>query len=245
MLDDWDYSKRAKTYDERSDYSKKAINELFEKINCNKGKKVADIGAGTGKLTKILLEMSLEVIAIEPNSNMLEYGKKNTKNFDVTWLQRNAEKMDLNDNSYHAVFFGSSFNVVDTEKALKETHRILKPKGWFVCMWNHRDISNPLQKKIEDTIKLFIPNYKYGKRRQNPENIIINNNLFSNVGFIENNFIERMNKLRIINAWKSHQTLYKQSNGKFDIIIDAISKLLNDKIYNVPYSTKIWYAQKN
>ena len=42
------------------------------------------------------------------------------------------------------------------------------PNGWFACMWNHRDVEDPIQKNIENIITSFIPNYDYGLRRQDP-----------------------------------------------------------------------------
>ena len=55
--------------------------------------------------------------------------------------------------SYHMTTFGSSFNVCDRQKALIESKRILVHRGWFACMWNHRDLEDPLQKEIESIIK--------------------------------------------------------------------------------------------
>ena len=72
MKTEWDYSERAKTYDKRADYNKDAIKYLFDQIQLFPEQRVADIGAGTGKLTKFLLENGLNVDAIEPNNNMRE-----------------------------------------------------------------------------------------------------------------------------------------------------------------------------
>ena len=52
-----------------------------------------------------------------------------------------------------------------------------------------------------------------------------------------------MQKDDIIDAWKSHATLYRQANGKFDQIIRSISKELILDTYLVPYITRIWFAQ--
>ena len=47
----WDYSKRAKTFDKRANYDVDAINCMLQDMGCVSHKPVADIGAGTGKLT--------------------------------------------------------------------------------------------------------------------------------------------------------------------------------------------------
>ena len=46
----------------------------------------------------------------------------------------------------------------------------------------------------------------------------------------------------IIDAWKSHDTLFRQSDGKFNNIIEEISNLMTAKEYNVPYFTRIWFS---
>ena len=72
----WDYTALAHHYDLRADYSKLLIKKILKKNNCKKNYPVADIGAGTGKLTKLLSENNLIVSAIEPNKNMRFYGQK-------------------------------------------------------------------------------------------------------------------------------------------------------------------------
>ena len=72
----WNYSKLAKYYDLRADYSEKLINRILKKINCKQNYPVADIGAGTAKLTKLLCKENLIVSAVEPNRNMRFHGEK-------------------------------------------------------------------------------------------------------------------------------------------------------------------------
>ena len=55
--------------------------------------------------------------------------------------------------SYHMTTFGSSFNVCDRQKALLESKRILVKEGWFACMWNHRDLEDPITKRNRDNYK--------------------------------------------------------------------------------------------
>ncbi len=243
MKTNWDYSERAHTYDNRADYGFKAISNLLNKINCLPTKVVADIGAGTGKLTKHIIKTGVKVKAVEPNNNMSSYGKKNIVSDKVDWIKGTGEKTNLSDNSVHAVLFGSSFNVVDQMLALQETKRILKKGGFFACMWNHRDTDNPIQKKIENIIKLNIPNYSYGLRREDPSKIINKSGFFGKVSKINESFEVEMKRETIIKAWKSHDTLYRQSGNKFDKIINEISEVIQNDSYMVPYSTNIWFAK--
>ena len=243
MKTEWDYSDRASTYDKRADYSKNAIEKLITATRTSPGKYVADIGAGTGKLTKLLIGYSLKIHAVEPNDSMRMYGQKNTADTDVIWSEGVGEETKLSDSTFHAAFFGSSFNVLNQQKTLREVARILTQDGWFACMWNHRDIEDPLQKEIEGIIHKFIPNFDYGNRRQDPSSVINQSDFFGVVEKIEEDFTVQMTRSDILDAWKSHDTLFRQSNGRFDEVIKAIASILIKDSYEVPYSTRIWFSQ--
>ncbi|MEE2745408.1 MAG: class I SAM-dependent methyltransferase [Pseudomonadota bacterium] len=243
MKTEWDYSERAANYDKRADYSEEALSELIKKLKLSETQRVADIGAGTGKLTKKLLDFGLVVDAIEPNDSMRFLGQKNTVGRNVNWIEAVAENTGLQRAEYHGVFFGSSFNVVDQTSTLKEVARLLVSNGWFACLWNHRDLKDPVQKNIEKIICRYIPNYQYGSRREDPSEIIVRSGLFGKIDKIEKKFIMPMKKPDIVAAWKSHETLSRQAGEKFDQIIEEISYNLTLEKYNVPYYTRIWFSR--
>jgi len=245
----WDYTELATYYDKRADYSPDAIERLLKTIGCTPSKLVADIGAGTGKLTKELLKQGLTVSSVEPNDAMRTIGIQHTKDKSVTWSDGTGEATGLPTSSVYAAFFGSSFNVVDQRLALTEVSRILVPSGWFACMWNHRDLDDRIQQQIECIIKSSIPTYSYGSRREDPTNIINASGHFSNTESIEGSFVWKMPKSDVVAAWKSHATLKRQagSDGVFTGIIEEIASYLDKgpEIIDVPYTTRIYFAQKN
>lgn len=244
----WDYTEHASHYDKRADYSSDAIKNLLDAIGCASSRPVADIGAGTGKLTKELLKHGLTVSSVEPNDAMRTIGIQNTKGKSTTWSVGIGEATGLPTSSFYAVFFGSSFNVVDQSLALSEVSRILVPNGWFACMWNHRDLDDPIQQRMESIIKSSIPTYSYGSRREDPTNIINTSGHFSATKSIEGSFVSKMPKSDVIVAWKSHATLKRQagSNSVFNGIIKEIASYLDElpEIIDVPYTTRIYFAQK-
>src|ERR1700678_65140 len=108
----WDYTDHASHYDKRADYSQDAIDNLLKTIGCTPARPVAEVGAGTGKLTKELLQRGLKVSSVEPNDAMRTIGIENTKGKSVTWSVGTGEATRLPANTFHAVFFGTSFKVV-------------------------------------------------------------------------------------------------------------------------------------
>lgn len=245
----WDYTDLAQHYDLRADYSKLLIKKILRKIKCQKNYPVADVGAGTAKLTKLLCENNLIVNAIEPNKSMRFYGEKNTKNFaNVNWTTGTGEKSTLKSNSIYCVFFGSSFNTLNYKKAFKELKRVTIKNGFFCCMWNHRNLKNFHQKEIEKIIKSHLPHYSYGDRRYDYKKMLSKEKSLSNVEKITQSFLVKINKKDFIKAWKSHGTLRRncQNSDQFNKIIRSITNyvnsLRNDYVV-VPYDNVAYVAR--
>ena len=245
----WDYTKLAKHYDLRADYSEKLINKILKNINCKPNYPVADIGAGTGKLTKLLCKNNLIVSAVEPNKNMSFYGRKNTKLYrNVNWSAGTGEETGLKSNSIYSVFFGSSFNTVNYKKTFKEIKRVLIDNGFFCCMWNHRYLNNIHQKEIEKIIKLNISNYQYGDRRIDYTKLLKKENSLKGVRKISQRFSVKIKKIDFINAWKSHGTLLRncKNRDQFNRIIKSITiyvEALKKNYVDVPYDNVAYVAQ--
>jgi len=243
MKTNWDYSDRARTYDKRADYSESAVSAAISHTGLTEDAEVADIGAGTGKLTKILQRHFSKVFAVEPNDNMRSHGENNVKSGRVFWSEGSAESTGIDSERISAVYFGSSFNVVNYDLTFSEMRRITKSEGWFTCMWNHRDTHDEIQFEIEKIIRTNIPSFDYGARRESPVKLLDNSGFFKEVTFFEDRFEVFMNKSDVIAAWESHDTLYRQSDGRFNEIIQAIARLIPDSGINVPYFTRIWVTQ--
>lgn len=247
MKTNWDYTNLADSYLKRPNYSEQAINDMIKFMKLPLGAKVCDIGAGVAHLTLILLRLGFNVVAIEPNDAMRKNGIERTKTFkNIIWDEGTGEDTKQSDHIFDMVTFGSSFNVTDRLMALNESVRILKPKGWFACMWNHRDVNDPIQQKIESIIKSNIIDYSYGTRREDQTDIINSTSLFGTVKKIEGKVNHLQTLPECIEAWKSHATLERQAKDKFHLIILQIEDYLNSlnaKTITVPYTTRIWIAQ--
>ncbi|MDD5146003.1 MAG: class I SAM-dependent methyltransferase [Candidatus Pacebacteria bacterium] len=252
---EWDYSNQAQYYSYRPNYDGSAINQLCMHVGAKKSVSdyvVADIGAGTGNLTIMLLERGLKCIAVEPNKSMREIGIKRTKGQDVEWKKGSGESSTLDNNSVDWFVMGSSFNTTNRSLTLKEAYRVLKAGGYFSCMWNHRDIENdPVQKKIEDIIVSFVPNYQRGVRREGQADIILSSGLFNDVNYIEKDQKVVRTIDEYIKAWMSVKNKYwdfgtEDGRSLFKKIADKIIKEFGAiKSFNLVYTTRIWTAKVN
>lgn len=248
MKTGWDYSNLAEAYLKRPDYSRQAIEQMLAAMHLPAGALVCDVGAGVAHLTLELAAQGFDVVAVEPNDKMRQLGQVRTAGMEhVRWHVGTGEATGQADRTFDLVSFGSSFNVCDRALALQESHRILTDQGWFACMWNHRDLKDPLQAAIEATIRQHLPHYGYGSRREDQTQIIQDSGLFGAIQFVSGRVHHRQSKQDCITAWRSHATLLRQAGDRFEDIIAAIEALLDQQAQaeiEIPYVTRIWFCQK-
>jgi ubiquinone/menaquinone biosynthesis C-methylase UbiE len=247
MKTQWDFTALADAYSKRADYADAAIDAMLAVMGAQKGDKICDVGAGLAHLTLMLAARGMDVTAVEPNDAMRANGIKRTKELtNVRWHEGTGEQTGQPSQSFDIVTFGSSFNACDRPAALKETGRILKPRGWFVCLWNHRQLDDPIQMQIEAIIKDRVRNYDYGARREDQTVIINASGLFSKVVHLDSRVVHEQTIEDCVEAWRSHSTLQRQARAAFGDVVASIEEyLLSLKTPNiqVPYATKIWVAQ--
>jgi len=243
----WDYSALARPYLKRPDYSEAGLDAMLAITKVQNNFPVCDVGAGLGHLAIPLSKRNMDIIAVEPNEEMRKLGADRTRRIEnISWRQGTGETTGFPSDSFALVTFGSSFNVTNRDVALVETHRILRKAAWFACMWNHRDLNDPLQRDVEAVIKRFIPDYDYGTRREDQTPTIEKSGLFSTPFQIEAPVLHQISTTDWIEAWRSHATLERQSKGKMTEIVAAIEGLLigyGGSEITVPYKTRMWIAQ--
>jgi len=115
-------------------------NEVIDLIKslCNKPDIIVDIGAGTGKLTRLLGPIGArEIIAIEPVSAMRE----NLKNIPIITkiIDGTAEHIPFEDHTIDMIICGQSFHWFANHRTLAEFNRVLKSNGLVVLVWNLAD----------------------------------------------------------------------------------------------------------
>lgn len=247
MKTEWDYTNLADAYLKRPDYAQEAIDRMISIAGVKSGDEVCDVGAGVAHLTLMLAAKGLEVSAVEPNDAMRENGIKRTEGFsNVKWYEGVGEHTGRPEHTFRLVTFGSSFNVTDRQQSLKEAHRILMADGWFACMWNHRELNDPIQHEIESIIKQHIPDYSYGTRREDQTELIRDSGCFEDIQAFSNKVTHIAKVEDVIEAWRSHGTLERQAGEAFSAIIDDVEKYvrgLGKKEIQIPYVTRVWMAR--
>jgi len=98
---------------------------------------VLDLGAGTGKLTSRLVERGLDVVAVDPITELLDVLRTTLP--DTPGLLGTAEHIPLPDNSIDAVLVAQAWHWFDPDRAAAEIARVLRPGGRLGLLWNVRD----------------------------------------------------------------------------------------------------------
>ncbi len=123
----------------RPDYPQEVTTWLERKLDLGPGKTALDLGAGTGKFTRRLLETGATVIAVEPIAAMR--AQLNAVLPQIEVREGSAEALPLADATVDAIVCAQAFHWFATPAALKEMHRVLKPGGALGLIWNIRDES--------------------------------------------------------------------------------------------------------
>ncbi|MCP1184426.1 class I SAM-dependent methyltransferase [Paenibacillus sp. 1781tsa1] len=123
----------------RPSYPKEAIDHLYDVVGLDANSNIADIGSGTGIISKLLLERGSYVITVEPNQAMREAAEQTLKsNPQFQSIAGSAESTGLPDQSVDFIVCAQAFHWFDRSAAQIEFRRILRPGGRVILIWNSR-----------------------------------------------------------------------------------------------------------
>lgn len=218
-----DYTIAAPHYHSRADYSEAAIGRAMELLGLKTRDAVADVGAGTGKLTAMLGRCGLRVEAVEPCAAMRERGLDATCGMPVEWHEARAETLPFEDQSLRAVFYGACWHEVDQELALAEAERVA---DGICCLYNIRDTNDPLQAELAAIIRSEVPGYGPPSEP-----------CLAGAERIEEEFCQIVDRETYLDAYRSWPGL---PSGMIDRLAEALDDL---EEVEVPYTTVAWISR--
>lgn len=153
------FTGRAEIYKKhRPGYPKEFIDYMAKYSSLGSQSVVADIGSGTGILSRQLLERGYRVIGVEPNNDMRSTAEAELHDYPgFSSVNGTAEHTGLEDKSVDLVTVAQAFHWFDTAMFKAECKRILKQGANAALVWNSRDESSVFVKENAEIMKRFCP----------------------------------------------------------------------------------------
>ena len=229
----------------RPDYPVAAVEWLSAQLALGPEKTVLDLGAGTGKLTRALGSSGARIIALEPISEMATVIKHAAPQARV--VTATAEHTGIASSSVDAATAGQAFHWFANSEALREIHRVLRPRGGLGLIWNRRDPRDPLWAEIDhlvEPLRLTEPAYRDHAWRP----VLENSGLFSTL--VAETFIHRPSVTldQLVDRVLSISYVACRPKTDRELIAEQVAKLgqsysgFEDGRVILPYSTEAWVA---
>jgi SAM-dependent methyltransferase len=136
---------RARSFDRAADEYERTRPDyppaVLDALPLGEDAEVLDVGAGTGKLTRMLAQRYRRVIAVEPLEGMRAILERVVPSAESR--PGSAEAIPLPDASVDGVFAGQAFHWFANDQAIAEIGRVLRPGGVLALIWNGPDDDRP------------------------------------------------------------------------------------------------------
>lgn len=241
-----DFSHQAAAYGTaRPGYPAEFISLLAEQAGVVAGDPVADLGAGTGISTRLLADLGFRVTAVEPNQAMREQARLP----GVTWVDGRFDATGLADQSQAWAVSAQAFHWAQSQTALPEIRRILRPQGMFTVLWNNRIVaSDTVVGWTEQAIRRFVPDFNEAYRNRNWDQLLESSGDFQFIGRNETRHAVLMSPERYLQLWRSHNRLaHIAGPDRLEAFLAELSDYLKREEIpqvEVAYKCEAWTAQR-
>jgi len=153
----------------RPEYPRAAVDLVARALPLGPGPRLLDLGAGTGKLSRLAAARGASVVALDPAHAMLRLLAGAAGAEGVAPVRALAEVLPFRAGALDAVTAASSFHWFDGPLALAEIHRVLREGGRLALLWNRRDDSVAWVARLSEIVNRReggAPRYRRGDWRR-------------------------------------------------------------------------------
>ena len=145
----------------RPDYAPELIECMYGDHGFSKDSVIADVGSGTGKFARHLIERGSEVYCVEPSDDMRQTAENELSGYpNFHSVKGDAEHSNLEDSSVDFVTTAQAFHWFDVERFRAECKRILKSGGRVFLIWNMRGESDALNREMHEIYEKYCPDFR-------------------------------------------------------------------------------------
>lgn len=225
----------------RPGYPVEIVDFLTDELDLSPNHTAIDVGAGTGKFTRLIAPLA-KVIAVEPLSNMRAHLRSISH---LRFIDGTADHLPLPSNCADFIFAAQAFHWFASEDVLSEFHRVLKPNGRLVLVWNVRDDRAAWSAAITE----LLAQYETGTPRyhsQQWKQPLQNSDLFGPLELKVLPHILRGNVETVVDRVQSISFVASMPAVDQKPIIDSVRKILapmGDSEFEIPYQTHIYWTK--
>lgn len=227
--------------DSRPSYASEALEWALHSVPA--GARVADIGAGTGRLTDALVRRGYDVWALEPAADMRSEFLRYLPNFPATrLLGTTAEATGLGDHLFDVLTYGESWHWLDASLAAREAARLLRPGGILVLVYNQLAVEHPWVHRLTRIMR--------SGDVQRPDRPPALGDLFSTPEFFAVDWADRVTPEQIIElgttraSWiRATPALRTRMRGNLVHYLYTELGMQVGESLALPYHTYVWRAQ--
>ncbi len=209
---------------------------------------VLDLGAGTGKFTRLLEQTGAKIVAVEPLDAMRVELQRRSPGAHV--LAGTAEAIPLQDRSVDAVVSAQAFHWFDGERALPEIHRVLRMGGRLCLLWNVRDEDVDWVARLTDIVDPYsddTPRYRTRRWRGAFERTELFGPLHRQIAF----HVHLLDPERVVERVASISFIAALDEDTRAVVDDRVRELLRthpdvagrDTI-PLPYRTEVYWTER-
>ena len=216
---------------------------VLEKVPVPAGATVLDLGAGTGKLTRVLIGRYSRVIAVEPLDGMRRILEKVVPQAES--LAGRAEQIPLPVASVDAVFAAQAFHWFATDEALSEIARVLRRGGVFCLVWNSRDESRPwpLPQPYTDYLEELRADRSYGDGP--PFREVLGRDPFGEINEFAIPHDHVLDRQGLLDNARSASWIASRSPDDHERVMRRLGQLLPQGTYSIPNVANVMWMVRS
>jgi SAM-dependent methyltransferase len=136
----------------RPDYPAELVDDLIEYAGCPPGAEVLEIGAGTGKATRMFCARNLSVVAVEPDGEMAAVASRQaaTAGHSVRIIHSDFESAALPAGAFPLAYSAQAWHWIEPQTGYVRAHGLLRPGGVLAAFWNRVDWTRcPIREELQ------------------------------------------------------------------------------------------------
>ena len=235
----------------RPSYPVRMVQDLVAERRLSAGQAVADVGSGTGLLSRLFLSAGCRVFGVEPNREMRLAGEAELAGSPgFTSIDGTAEATTLLPDSMNCVVAGQAFHWFDRDLARQEFGRVLVPGGGVALIWNDREYdSTRFLGGYEALLQEFGTDYgKVNHRNLQPD---VFDRFFGAGNYEERSYTNKQRldypglEGRLLSSSYTPAPDHPARSGMMERLRQLFQETEKDGLVEILYRTRVWVGTLN